>query len=205
MRNIECINKWSIADILKEYGEKKAIVQDTHSITYLELALLIVTVGKNMTNMKLNSVAIHIPDKMYVMIVALSCMNAGIPFIVLDCNNPKIFNEKILSEAKTTEVIYEGDFNLDSITSIHLNQLMNPSDSVLETVDDAAERVLFYIATSGSTGNPKVAERYLSAFVKDYFEMKEKFPYLFNQVAPGPEVARHTPTFPVALAYPSAA
>ena len=24
-------------------------------------------------------------------------------------------------------------------------------------------------------------------------------------VAPGPEVARHTPTFPVALAYPSAA
>lgn len=183
MRNIECINKWSIADILKEYGEKKAIVQDTDSITYLELALLIVTVGKNMTNMKLNSVAIHIPDKMYVMIVALSCMNAGIPFIVLDCNNPKIFNEKILSEAKTTEVIYEGDFNLDSITSIHLNQLMNPSDSVLETVDDAAERVLFYIATSGSTGNPKVAERYLSAFVKDYFEMKEKFPYLFNQVA----------------------
>lgn len=173
----------SLLETLLKYGDKKAIVQDTDYISYIELAYTIETIGKNMKNMRFSSVAIHIPNKMHVMMVALSCMNVGIPFIVLDWNNPKAFNEKILSEAETTEVIYEGDINLDSIKSIHLNQLMNTSDSVQETIIDTSERVLFYIATSGSTGNPKVAERYLSAFIKDYFEMKDKFTYLFNQVA----------------------
>lgn len=183
MRNIECINNWSIVEVFKEYGKKKAIVQGTDSISYLELALVIETIGKNIRNMDFKSIAIYSQDKMHVMMVALSCINLGIPFIILDSNNPKAFNEKILCEAKTTEVIYEGDFNLDSINCVHFNQLMKPSNSVLATGFGTEERVLFYIATSGSTGNPKVAERLLSAFVKDFFEMKEKFPYLFNQVA----------------------
>lgn len=183
MRNIECINNWSIVEVLKEYGEKKAIVQGTDSISYLELSLVIETIGKNIRNMGFKSIAIHSQDKMHVMMVALSCINLGIPFIILDSNNPKVFNEKILCEAKTTEVIYEGDINLDSINSVHFDQLMKHSNSVLATGVGTEERVLFYIATSGSTGSPKVAERLLSAFVKDYFVMKEKFPYLFNQVA----------------------
>lgn len=182
MINMEYRNDRSLRDALLKYGNKKAIVQDTDFISYIELASMIDTIGKNMRNMRFGSVAIHISDKMHVMMIALSCMNVGIPFIVLDCNNPKAFNEKILNEAEITEVIYEGDINLDSIKCIHLNQLMNPSESVGETINDTEERVLFYIATSGSTGNPKVAERYLSVFMKDYFEMKDKFPYLFNQV-----------------------
>lgn len=183
IKNMEYRKDRSLVENLLKYGNKKAIVQYTDYISYIELASMIETIGKNMRNMRFSSVAIHIPDKMHVMMVALSCMNVGIPFIVLDWNNPKAFNEKILSEAETTEVIYEGDIDLDSINTIHLNQLMNPSDSVQETIIDTNERVLFYIATSGSTGNPKVAERYLSAFIRDYFEMKDKFPYLFNQVA----------------------
>ena len=102
---------------------------------------------------------------------------------MLDYNNPRAFNEKILREAEITEVIYEGEINLDSTKSIQLDKLMNPSDSVFEMAIDNNERILFYIATSGSAGNPKVAERYLSAFKRDFIEMKDKFPYLFNQVA----------------------
>ena len=173
----------SIVEILKEFGKKTAIVQDEYSVSYSELSNKIEAIGKNMRKMGLRSVAIHISSKMDVIMIALSCMNVGIPFIVLDCSNPRAFKEKILCEAKITELIYEAEINLDSIKSFHLGQLMNPSDSVLETTLDLDERVLFYIATSGSTGNPKVAERYFSAFKKDFIEMKDKFPYLFNQVA----------------------
>lgn len=158
----------SLVEALLKYGNKKAIVQDTDYISYIELAVMIETIGKNMRNMRFSSVVIHIPDKMHVMMVVLSCMNVGIPFIVLDWNNPKAFSEKILSEAETTEVIYEGDINLDSIKSIHLNQLMNPSDSAREAIIDTNERVLFYIATSGSTGNSKVTVQYNTGYLPDW-------------------------------------
>lgn len=181
--NMEYQKDKSLVDALLKYGERKAIIQDTKYISYIELASTIDTIGKNMKNMGFSSVAIHISDKIHVMMVALSCMNVGIPFIILDGNNPTAFNEKILGEAETTEVIYEGDIHINFIKCIHLKQLTNHSAGVQETIYDFNEKVLFYIATSGSTGNPKVAERYLSAFMKDYFEMNEKFPYLFNQIA----------------------
>ena len=73
----------SIVNTLKKYDGKKALVQDNYYVSYSELANKIELIGTNLKNIGLQSVAIHIPNKIDVLVVALSCMNVGIPFIVL--------------------------------------------------------------------------------------------------------------------------
>ncbi len=166
-----------------EYGNRKAIIEQSHNITYADLKHVINVIGENLQEQSLKSVAICTDNRMNVIMIALSCIFVRIPFIVIDGKNPKTFNEKILEEANINNVICEGSFVLNSVNCIPFERLKQPSQKEIQKNKISGDRVLFYIATSGSTGKPKVAERYVSAFCRDYFEVESKFHFLFNQIA----------------------
>ena len=100
----------------------------------------------------------------------------------------------------------------DSFQEIDITGVTMPitkHNFIVKRIEDLADtlRQAFYIAKSGRPGPVLVdITKDVTAAVCEY-EKKEPTVAIpvTKLVAPGPEVAMQTPTFPVALAYPSAA
>lgn len=166
------------------YGEREAIRYEELTISYKELADNVKQFGNALINLDLEAVAICMDNKMNIIVLALSCMYAKIPFIVIDKNNPGSFIQNILFEANISSVICESKLEMTNIDYIVFEKLKTKSETkIIKRKNTSQDKVLFYIATSGSTGKPKVAERFSSAFWKDYEELETKFSYLFGKVA----------------------
>lgn len=166
-----------------EYGNRVALIEQSYTITYLDLVYWMEMIGNNLLARNIERVAICVENRSSVILCALSCIVVKIPFIIIDRNNPKTFNEKILEEALISDVICEGSIDIEFVKCIKFEQLKQPSQKQMQCNYHVGDRVIFYVATSGSTGFPKVAERYESAFCNDYSVIKNKFGYLFNQIA----------------------
>lgn len=166
------------------YEYKIAMKYENNQITYLGLLQKAKHIACFLQITNISKVGICIGNKMDTMILALGCIFQGVPFIILDKNNPTTFSEEILLEADIPIVIVDDRMkvnNIQQITYSSMQLIDNCKNAKLSLSQE--DHVVFYIATSGSTGKPKVAERYLSSFWQDYLEIKNGFSYLFNQIA----------------------
>lgn len=175
--------KTEIFDRFKKYGSKDAIRYERESISYINLKREIERLSDTLVYANFTTIAICIDNKMKVLILALSCIVAGIPFIVIDKTNPISFLESILQEANISTIICDEILKVKNCNCVLLNKLNREEGSYDKKIKQETNNVLFFIATSGSTGKPKVAERFTESFWDDYKEFECKFPFLFGQVA----------------------
>ncbi len=171
-----------ILKTLSEFGQREAIKFDGSKITFDLLSQKARRISNGMQIRKIDKLAICMDNKLDVLLLAIACMVAKIPFIIIDSNTPDIYIESILKEADITTIVCDIDIEINGLRRIVFDTQLE-ADEVQITNPCGNERVLFYIATSGSTGVPKIAERHCSDFWRDYYEFTSKYPYLCGQIA----------------------
>lgn len=178
------ISKEIIIDKFIGYGTKEAIIYGKESISYQGLINRIEEVKENLNNIGLNSIAICMDNKIELISLCFACIVSKISFIVVDKDYPKDYLERILREARSEIVVCDQEIEIKNINCIQFHKLKNFSKCKKSDRCSVLEHdVIFYIATSGSSGKPKVAERCWSTFWEDYKALKNKHPYLFGKVA----------------------
>lgn len=170
---------------LYNYGDKIALVEKEKYITYTDLIYQIEIIGNNLLLYNINNIGICLNSRIDVILTALACLTVKIPFIIIEKNNPNIFNEHILRGAKINHIVCDEKISIKSINSIEFELLKKycDCDINIKSSEYIIDETIFYIATSGSTGSPKIVKRYESAFCIDYNIINTHFNYLFNQVA----------------------
>lgn len=180
--------KQLICDRFLIYKNKTALKYENKQVTYAELLQKAENIAARLKKSGYERVAICVADKMNTLMLAVGCIFAGIPFLVIDKNNPGNFLKSILKEAGINTVLLEEGVAIEDVECVRVEEWCNSEVMENSGEDSGCQKcvddpVIFYIATSGSTGKPKVAERFLSAFWSDYTEFESKVPYLFHQVA----------------------
>lgn len=177
-----------IVNNFRNYGNRTALKEADKSLTYNELLVKAFRFKKYLSENKVKSLGIYLSGKTNIIISVIGCLIQKIPFIILDTASPCVYILNIIHEAQIEKIIID-DYDIDSETDrININEtgcIEDEADlNIHNTYDcETDDYTAFYISTSGSTGKPKIAERLLSAFWQDFFEIRDNFSYLFNQVA----------------------
>lgn len=166
----------------EKYDKKDAICLNDKKITFYELKQRIIYLSEIINWKKFNSIAIGLENKLDTIIMTFSCMIAGVPFIIIDKNNPGEFLINVLKEAEINTIVCDEIIDVYNCRCLLLSDIQNEANEIASERKNSQD-VLFYIATSGSTGKSKVAERKVSAFWDDYEEFEKRCPYLYGKIA----------------------
>ena len=181
MNNLESFSDF-IMGKFNEYGDKPALQYNDLVLTYSDMIKKISLLSHSIKEARLISVAICMENRLNLIVFAVACMISGVPFIVIDRNNPVSFLTDILDEANVHMIISDGELTIENKITVELDDLRAGMN--FPTVDSIiSDDVLFYIATSGSTGKSKVAERLIDAFAQDYKEFENNYPFMFGEIA----------------------
>lgn len=167
-----------------EFGNKIAFKCGNREISYCNLLKESLKISEYLKHSNYKSIGINLENRIDIMVVSIGCLIARVPFIIVDKSYPENFLNNILEQAKIQIVITE-DENKNNYNEIFLKKLYSKTQNPYKEIsqnENQEERTLFYIATSGSTGAPKIAKRDVESFIFDYREMKRKFPFLFGRI-----------------------
>ncbi len=114
----------------------------------------------------------------------LACLKARQPFINFDMYAPELYNEKIISRLNVRTVIVNSSAKCQGFQNYHktnveeLLQSYNPS-TIVESCFPKSE-LAYFVATSGTTGEPKLVAKNLKTLAFSLKQIRQKLPFLFE-------------------------
>ena len=116
----------------------------------------------------------------------LACLKAGKIFINLDVQAPESYNTKIISDLNIDVLLTTFSQSADNFFNCRVfyveNILKNHHFPTQSTFPKLVSDVAYIVATSGTTGKPKMVAKTRSALDFSYVQIRQSLPFLFNGV-----------------------
>lgn len=120
-------------------------------------------------------IALYLERNIGMLLLMFAMYELGIPFLSLDINAPDKRNYEIVKEAGICKVLINTDCNINGVETVRID-FANEAESI----KNMNSQIAYCIATSGTTGIPKIVETGRIAFdtwMEDYssfLSLKEK-------------------------------
>ncbi len=174
MKFIELFN-----DVVENNPNKIAIKSNQDCLTFFELNKLsdeiifkVITISNN------GIIAINADHSINHFILMLACIKAGITFININMNDPKSFISVIL-DAANIHTILNMSSSFDERKTYSYEEICSLKESDNKLIDK--NEWLYIVATSGSSGIPKLVKKHDKSLLRSYYQIKKHLPFLFDE------------------------
>jgi len=139
---------------LKMFGARPAIDNGAALVTYDEMSLMISEITPRLREYSGFHASIEMPKSVLFYCVLVACWQAGVIYCPLNLENPNLVRSKIKERLKPVITIRLRNLAIDEVR-------MSPRDLVIEETGFGGELSkrrddIYVMATSGSTGDPKL-------------------------------------------------
>ena len=169
----------------KNNPQKVALIAFNESITFGDLAAKSTRLADFLKNSEVNEViGIYDAGSVKHFISMLACLKAKQPFINLDMYAPELYNEKIISRINVRTVIVNSSANGQDFSNYHkinVEQLLQNNDQpVIVKSRNSKAAAAYFVATSGTTGEPKIVAKSLKSLDLSLRQMRQAVPFLIS-------------------------
>ena len=179
MRYIEVFEK-----MVTEYPQKNIIHAYGNKISYYDLnckSNYMAVQLKNLLSESENKVAIFSDASIEHFIAMLACIKCGIEFINIDVNAPSNYIKSVCRQLNISIYLFTGKYREMVKNEINAYSIESLSQSTLDKYDFVNKsRLGYYIATSGTTGIPKLVRKSELSLMNSYSQMRQEVPIMFN-------------------------
>ena len=174
MKFIELFN-----DVIKQNPNKIALKSNHECLTFFELNKLSDEMMLKVFAIPNDGIiALNADSSINHFILMLACIKAGITFVNINMNEPESFINGILNAANI-KTILNTDSLLDGKKTYTYEEVCSLKESNTNLKNE--NEWLYIIATSGSSGVPKLVKKNEKSLLRSYYQIKKRLPFLFEE------------------------
>lgn len=174
--------------LVEQYPNKIVIEAYGEKITYFDLDLKSSKIAYFLQERKIKEknliVGIFSNGKVENFITILACIKVGVPFINIDIKAPNEYIDALCKKLKVKLCLYSSEFehlvlnkNIENKNIIEL--LKKIKENIFFKKEDKLE---YYVATSGTTGTPKLVKKTEEALMNSFNQLNLSTPMIFNSI-----------------------
>lgn len=195
MEDIELLLLKEFEQQVRKNFQREAVCAFDLSISYGELDYKSTLLANYLYNMELDNnkvFGIYDNGSTNHFIAMIACLKVGKPFINLDVRAPQNYNSEILSQLKISALIVGSSENVGNFSNnyriLNVEEILKNPLSQLPSYHHFPSKFAYVVATSGTTGTPKLVVKTLEALNVSFEQIKQSLPFLFvgaiQQTAP---------------------